>query len=80
MKALLLSSLLAGLLSAPAILRADDTPLFDGQIRPLLQKRCVECHGAKKQKGELRLDAKLFAFKGGHDGPAIVPGKAADSR
>ena len=79
MKALLLSSLLAGLLSAPAILRADDTPLFDGQIRPLLQKRCVECHGAKKQKGELRLDAKLFAFKGGHDGPAILPGKAADS-
>lgn len=79
MKALLLFPLLAGLLSAPAILRADDIPLFDGQIRPLLQKRCVECHGAKKQKGELRLDAKLFAFKGGHDGPAIIPGKAADS-
>ncbi len=49
---------------------------FEKEIRPLLQKHCIECHGAKKQKGELRLDAKAFAFKGGHDGPAIVAGKA----
>ena len=49
---------------------------FEKEIRPLLQKHCVECHGEKKQKGELRLDAKTFAFKGGHDGAAIVPGKA----
>ena len=49
---------------------------FEKEIRPLLQKHCVECHGEKKQKGELRLDAKAFAFKGGHDGAAIVPGKA----
>ncbi|MDP1592380.1 MAG: c-type cytochrome domain-containing protein, partial [Prosthecobacter sp.] len=48
---------------------------FDREIRPLLQERCIECHGEKKQKGELRLDAKAFAFKGGHDGPAIVAGK-----
>lgn len=48
---------------------------FDREIRPLLQERCIECHGEKKQKGELRLDAKTFAFKGGHDGPAIVAGK-----
>lgn len=47
---------------------------FERDIRALLQERCVECHGAKKQKGELRLDAKAFAFKGGHDGPAIVAG------
>lgn len=49
---------------------------FDRDIRPLLQKHCIECHGEKKQKGELRLDAKVHAFKGGHDGPAIVVGKA----
>ncbi len=47
---------------------------FDSEIRPLLQERCIECHGEKKQKGELRLDAKSFALKGGHDGPAIVAG------
>lgn len=48
---------------------------FEREIRPLLQERCVECHGEKKQKGELRLDAKPYAFKGGHDGPAIVAGQ-----
>ncbi|MEI7820542.1 MAG: DUF1553 domain-containing protein [Verrucomicrobiota bacterium] len=52
---------------------------FEKDIRPLLRERCVECHGTKKQKGELRLDAKVFAFKGGHDGPVIVPGDIAKS-
>lgn len=52
---------------------------FDREIRPLLQERCIECHGETKQKGELRLDAKSFAFKGGHDGPSIVAGKSSDS-
>jgi cytochrome c553 len=52
---------------------------FDQDIRPLLQQHCVECHGAKKQKGELRLDAKIFAFKGGHDGLAIVAGDTTKS-
>jgi hypothetical protein len=57
----------------PACILAAD---FDHEIRPLLQKHCIECHSEKKQKGELRLDAKAFAFKGGHDGAAIVAGKA----
>ncbi|MBB5034895.1 DUF1553 domain-containing protein [Prosthecobacter vanneervenii] len=61
---------------AAASVRAVD---FDQDIRPLLQQHCVECHGEKKQKGELRLDAKVFAFKGGHDGPAIVAGNAGKS-
>ncbi|MCF7785352.1 MAG: DUF1553 domain-containing protein [Prosthecobacter sp.] len=52
---------------------------FDQDIRPLLQKHCVECHGAKKQKGELRLDAKIFAFKGGHEGLAIAAGDTTKS-
>ncbi len=32
-----------------------------------------------KQKGDLRLDARVFAFKGGHDGPAVVAGDPAAS-
>jgi mono/diheme cytochrome c family protein len=63
------------LLAAAPALAVD----FDQDIRPLLQQHCVECHGEKKQKGELRLDAKIFAFKGGHDGLAIVAGDAAKS-
>ncbi len=52
---------------------------FDAEIRPLLNKHCVSCHGPTKQKADLRLDAKSWAFKGGESGPAIVSGKSAES-
>lgn len=52
---------------------------FEKQIRPLLIKRCGECHGPKTQQSDLRLDAKSFAFKGGVSGEAIVPGKSHES-
>ena len=53
---------------------------FARDIRPLLERHCVECHGPKKQKGELRLDVRASALKGGHDGPAVVaPGNSAAS-
>ena len=46
-------------------------------MRPLLAKRCYECHGAqaKELKGGLRLDSRELALKGGETGPAVVPGK-----
>jgi len=52
---------------------------FDREIRPLLREHCIECHGANKQKGELRLDAKPYALKGGHDGPVLMAGVVAKS-
>ncbi len=58
---------------------AEAAPDFESTIRPLLQKHCIECHGAAKQKGELRLDARVFALRGGHDGPAITPGNSSQS-
>ena len=47
---------------------------FDRDIRPLLTAHCLNCHGATKQSGGLRLDAKAFALR------VIVAGKAAESR
>ena len=35
---------------------------FQKQIAPLLVARCIECHGPEEQKGDLRLDARAFAF------------------
>ncbi|MGH9840484.1 MAG: DUF1553 domain-containing protein [Blastocatellia bacterium] len=52
---------------------------FERDIRPLLHARCVECHGAEKQKSGLRLDTKAGAMKGGASGPAIALGKSAES-
>ncbi len=52
---------------------------FEMKVRPLLAQRCESCHGAEKQKGGLRLDSRNGWAKGGESGPAIVPGKPADS-
>jgi mono/diheme cytochrome c family protein len=48
-------------------------------VKPLLAKHCVSCHGAAKPRGGLRLDTAALARKGGKGGPAVVPGKADDS-
>ena len=53
---------------------------FETAIRPLLAKRCVECHGEKKAEASLRLDRRDAAFAGGDFGAAIVPGDPDGSR
>ena len=64
----------------PSTASAESTPggegnrFFESEIRPLLVENCVECHGAEKQKGGLRLDSKTGAHAGGESGPVIVPG------
>jgi hypothetical protein len=51
----------------------------ESQVRPLLVRRCGECHGPDTQESRLRLDVRHRAFRGGDFGPVIVPGKAAES-
>src|SRR6267378_54645 len=83
----LLSTVLAGSLF---VSRAADPPLnlpspvnrsidFTKDIQPILEKSCFECHAGTKAKGELQLDTREHALKGGESGPAIIPGKSADS-
>ncbi|MCE9608945.1 MAG: PSD1 and planctomycete cytochrome C domain-containing protein [Chthoniobacter sp.] len=53
---------------------------FQGAIRPLLEKQCFDCHGAKKQKGGLRLDRKVDILRGGDSNHApFVAGKSGES-
>ena len=52
---------------------------FETKIRPLLAAKCIKCHGAKKQEGELRLDSREALFTGGESGPAVVAGKLDES-
>lgn len=56
-----------------------EKPTYAKDIRPLMERSCVKCHGPEKRKGGLRLDKKRFAMKGGETGAAIVPGDAAGS-
>src|ERR1043166_4615476 len=53
---------------------------FARDIQPILSLRCYACHGPDKQENDLRWDVKSAALKGGVSGPAIVPGKSAESR
>lgn len=56
------------------------TVKYFGDIHPVLAEKCVSCHGPEKQHGGLRLDSREMAVAGGDSyGPAIVPGKAAES-
>ena len=52
---------------------------FEKEIQPIFSEHCYQCHGAKKQEASLRWDKKTMALQGGESGPAIVPGKSADS-
>ena len=38
---------------------------FARDIQPILQTTCVECHGPKKTKAQLRLDSAAGVLKGG---------------
>jgi len=49
------------------------------EVKPLLAEHCYKCHGAQQQKSELRLDTAALALKGGDGGPAMKPGKSAES-
>ena len=70
-------------LSTTAALAADlkpaDLEFFETKIRPVLVAECYECHDAKKQKGDLRIDHRDGLLKGGEEGPSIVPGDAKKS-
>jgi cytochrome c551/c552 len=60
-------------------LSADDAAQFVDDVQPLLEAKCVSCHGPDKQEGGLRLDSFAAAKAGGDSGPAIVPGDAVKS-
>ena len=55
---------------------------FAREVRPILSDKCFQCHGpdSAKRKGDLRLDVREVALKGGDSGTAaIVPHDAGKS-
>ena len=53
---------------------------FSKDIQPVFEQSCWNCHGASMQLSKLDLRTREGALKGGERGPAIVPGKADQSR
>ena len=57
---------------------------YDSDIKPLLAKNCVKCHGPEKQKAGIRFDSIESTLKGSRkrDGSYVkilVPGEGAKS-
>ena len=49
-------------------------------VWPILQNRCIKCHGPDKSKGDLRVDDRDSLLMGGDtEKPALVPGDPASS-
>ncbi len=71
--------LILALLLAGGTASADSASDFQDRVLPLLQARCISCHGPEKQKGKLRLDSRAAILKGGENGPSIVPGDPEQS-
>jgi mono/diheme cytochrome c family protein len=63
----------------PAKPAREAAEFFEKKVRPVLVENCFTCHGPKKQQGGLRLDGRLAAFKGGDNGPVLIPGKPEES-
>ncbi len=57
----------------------DRTVDFEQDIQPIFAQNCVSCHGSTLQMSSLRLDEESRLKEGGVSGPAIIPGKSADS-
>ena len=52
---------------------------FANDILPLLQSRCVNCHGGQRTEKELVLNSYEGVMAGSEDGPAVTSGDAANS-
>jgi hypothetical protein len=53
---------------------------FARDIQPIMERSCWTCHGASMQLSKLDLRTRESALRGGAHGPALVPGKADESR
>lgn len=52
---------------------------FAGDVAPILRTACVRCHARGKDRGGFRFDTRELLLRGGDTGPAVVPGRSADS-
>ena len=68
-----------GIIVSTAMLHAEENPTFEKDIGPIFQKKCVSCHNASNQKGELDLTTPFGLFKGGESQSTLVSGDLESS-
>ena len=63
-------------MNAPVV---TDPVVYTQFIHPILEAKCISCHGEDKQKGSLRLDTYAFMLEGGEETDCLVPGDIKES-
>ncbi|MBL9135317.1 MAG: ankyrin repeat domain-containing protein [Verrucomicrobiales bacterium] len=64
----------------PEILPAGPTADFAKDIRPILERSCVECHSGERPRGGYRLtDRESMMAAGSLGTPSVLPGRASES-
>lgn len=52
---------------------------FENKVRPILVRRCNECHAEGESEGGLSLRSRKSMIAGGETGPAVIPGDPENS-
>src|SRR5437016_7802001 len=56
------------------------TPVeYSKDIEPIFANKCFVCHSGNVTEGKFDLSTHAGALKGGKRGPAVIPGKSAES-
>jgi hypothetical protein len=66
----------AGLENVP---QAAPASFYSVRVQPLLDARCVGCHGVRMQKAQLGLESFAATMRGGKHGGVVQPGRVQDS-
>ncbi|MFK7909857.1 MAG: FHA domain-containing protein [Akkermansiaceae bacterium] len=56
-----------------------DPIVYKHIVHPILEDKCISCHGEKKQKSGLRMDSYAALIEGGDEEEALVPGNLEES-
>lgn len=57
--------------ASAAVLR----PVFERDVFPILEARCLKCHGGDRRESGFDVRRRFLMIRGGDSGPAIVPGQ-----
>ncbi|RPG86600.1 MAG: hypothetical protein CBC33_002025 [Coraliomargarita sp. TMED73] len=64
---------------ALALGKTGEGHVFADLVMPILNEKCIACHGTERAKGRLQMDSYIDLIKGGSKGLAYVPGDLSAS-
>ena len=79
--AFLVTGSISALLGAQSGLPPAPSPVsFAKDVQPILESKCLSCHGEAMQMGKLDLRSRESALQGGAHGAVLVPANAEQSK